>query len=123
MEEAVCGSFGLPDQEADEYTFSASGPSCLAKSSMPKPPPKPTKARGVMPISLACRVMSTASDLVFSGGREGYFYAVNARNGELLWKTAVGGPVASGPMSYSIGGKQYIAISAGNSLFVFGLRE
>jgi hypothetical protein len=26
-------------------------------------------------------------------------------------------------MSYSIGGKQYIAISAGNSLFVYGLRE
>jgi alcohol dehydrogenase (cytochrome c) len=67
--------------------------------------------------------MSTGSDLVFSGGREGYFYALNARNGELLWKTSVGGGVASGPMSYSIGGKQYIAISAGNSLFVFGLRE
>jgi alcohol dehydrogenase (cytochrome c) len=68
-------------------------------------------------------VMSTGSDLVFSGGREGYFYALNARNGELLWKTSVGGGVASGPMSYSIGGKQYIAISAGNSLFVYGLRE
>jgi alcohol dehydrogenase (cytochrome c) len=68
-------------------------------------------------------VMSTGSDLVFSGGREGYFYALNARNGELLWKTSVGGPVASGPMSYSIGGKQYVAISAGNSLFVYGLRE
>jgi alcohol dehydrogenase (cytochrome c) len=68
-------------------------------------------------------VMSTASDLVFSGGREGYFYALNARNGELLWKTSVGAGVASGPMSYAIGGKQYIAISAGNSLFVFGLRE
>jgi alcohol dehydrogenase (cytochrome c) len=68
-------------------------------------------------------VMSTGSDLVFSGGREGYFYALNARNGELLWKTSVGGGVASGPMSYSIGGKQYIAIPAGNSLFVYGLRE
>jgi alcohol dehydrogenase (cytochrome c) len=68
-------------------------------------------------------VMSTASDLVFSGGREGYFYALNARDGELLWKTSVGGGVASGPMSYSVGGKKYIAISAGNSLFVYGLRE
>jgi hypothetical protein len=29
-------------------------------------------------------VLSTASDLVFSGGREGYFYALNARTGELL---------------------------------------
>jgi alcohol dehydrogenase (cytochrome c) len=68
-------------------------------------------------------ILTTGSDLLFSGGREGYFYALDARNGELLWRTSVGGAVASGPMSYSVAGKQYVAISAGNSLFVFGLRE
>jgi hypothetical protein len=26
-------------------------------------------------------------------------------------------------MSYSVGGKQYVAIAAGNSLFVYGLRQ
>ncbi len=31
-------------------------------------------------------VLSTASDLVFSGGREGYFYALDGKNGNLLWK-------------------------------------
>ncbi len=68
-------------------------------------------------------VLTTGSDLLFSGGREGYFYALDARNGELLWKANVGGAVASGPMSYAVNGKQYFAISAGNSLFVYGLRE
>ena len=68
-------------------------------------------------------VLTTASDLLFSGGREGYFYALNARDGELLWKANLGGDVAAGPMSYSVGGKQYIAISAGSGLFVYGLRE
>ena len=68
-------------------------------------------------------VMTTASDLLFSGGREGYFYALDAKNGELLWRANLGGAVASGPMSYAINGKQYVAISAGNSLFVYGLRE
>ena len=68
-------------------------------------------------------VLTTASNLLFSGGREGYFFALNARNGELLWKASLGGGVASGPMSYAVNGKQYIAISAGSSLFVFGLRE
>jgi alcohol dehydrogenase (cytochrome c) len=29
-------------------------------------------------------ILTTASDLLFSGGREGYFYALDARNGELL---------------------------------------
>ena len=68
-------------------------------------------------------ILTTASDLLFSGGREGYFFALDARTGELLWRSSVGGAVASGPMSYSVGGKQYVAVSAGNSLFVYALRE
>ena len=50
-------------------------------------------------------VLRTASDLVFSGGRDGYFFALNGRNGELLWKATLGGQVSSGPMSYSVNGK------------------
>ena len=68
-------------------------------------------------------ILTTASDLLFSGGREGYFYALDARNGELLWKANLGGFIAAGPMSYAVNGKQYIAINAGNSLFVYALRE
>ena len=68
-------------------------------------------------------ILTTASDLLFVGGREGYFLAMDARNGELLWKAVVGGQVSAGPMSYSVNGKQYVAISAGNVLFVYGLRQ
>jgi alcohol dehydrogenase (cytochrome c) len=68
-------------------------------------------------------ILTTASDLLFVGGREGYFLAMDARNGELLWKAVVGGQVSAGPMSYSVNGKQYVAISAGNVLFVYGLRH
>jgi alcohol dehydrogenase (cytochrome c) len=68
-------------------------------------------------------ILTTASDLLFSGGREGYFYALDARNGELLWKANLGGFIAAGPMSYAVNGKQYIAINAGNSLFVYALRQ
>jgi glucose dehydrogenase len=68
-------------------------------------------------------ILTTASDLVFTGGREGYFYALHARNGELLWKASVGGQVAAGPMTYSVDGRQYVAIAAGNSMFAFALRQ
>jgi alcohol dehydrogenase (cytochrome c) len=68
-------------------------------------------------------ILTTASDLLFSGGREGYFFALDARNGNLLWKAIVGGNVASGPMTYSAGGRQYVAVAAGNSLFTFALRQ
>ena len=67
-------------------------------------------------------VLSTASDLVFAGGREGYFFALDARTGDLLWRAMVGGQVASGPMSYAVNGRQYVAVSAGNNLFVWALR-
>ncbi|PYS35936.1 MAG: hypothetical protein DMG14_25885 [Acidobacteria bacterium] len=68
-------------------------------------------------------VLTTAGDLVFSGGREGYFFALDARNGTLLWKVALGGHVNSGPMSYAVNGRQYIAVAAGQSLFAFALRQ
>jgi outer membrane protein assembly factor BamB len=68
-------------------------------------------------------ILTTATDVLFSGGREGYFYALDARNGELLWKVNLGGIVAMGPMTYAAEGKQYVAVNSGNSLFVFGLRD
>jgi len=68
-------------------------------------------------------ILTTASDLLFTGGREGYFYALDARSGTVLWKASLGGQVVNGPMSYAIDGKQYIAVISGNSLYTFGLRE
>ena len=68
-------------------------------------------------------MLTTASDVLFSGGREGYFYALNAHTGELLWRIALGGQVNSAPMSYMLDGKQYIAVAAGSSLFAFRLKE
>jgi alcohol dehydrogenase (cytochrome c) len=68
-------------------------------------------------------VLSTASDLLFAGGREGYFFALDARTGEQLWRASVGGQVSAGPMSYSTGGRQFVAIAAGSTLFVYALRQ
>jgi alcohol dehydrogenase (cytochrome c) len=68
-------------------------------------------------------ILTTASDLLFTGGREGYFHALDARSGAVLWKTSLGGQIANGPMTYAIDGRQYVAVISGNSLFVFGLRD
>jgi alcohol dehydrogenase (cytochrome c) len=67
-------------------------------------------------------VLTTASDLLFSGGREGFFYALDARTGALLWKAPVGGLVQAAPMSYAVGNRQYVAIAAGNSLYGYALK-
>jgi alcohol dehydrogenase (cytochrome c) len=68
-------------------------------------------------------ILTTASDLLFVGGREGYFQALNARTGALLWKQNLGGEIIAGPMTYQVDGKQYVTIASGNGLFTFALRE
>jgi alcohol dehydrogenase (cytochrome c) len=67
-------------------------------------------------------ILTTASNVLFSGGREGYFYALDARDGKLLWRSMIGGQIANGPMSYSVNGKQYVAVAGGNAMFVYALR-
>jgi alcohol dehydrogenase (cytochrome c) len=67
-------------------------------------------------------VLTTASDLLFSGGREGHFFALDATNGELLWRVNLGGNVASGPITFAVDGRQYVAASGEGALYVFGLK-
>jgi alcohol dehydrogenase (cytochrome c) len=68
-------------------------------------------------------ILTTATDLLFTGGREGYFYALDARSGDVLWKASLGGQIVNGPMTYAVDGKQYVAVISGNSLYAFALRD
>lgn len=68
-------------------------------------------------------ILTTSSDLLFVGGREGYFHALDARTGTVLWKASVGWHTTAAPITYEVAGKQYVAISAGRALMVYGLRE
>jgi alcohol dehydrogenase (cytochrome c) len=68
-------------------------------------------------------VLSTAGDLVFGGGMDGTFVALDAKTGELLWHVNLGGPNASGPISYGVDGKQYIVGTGQGSMFVFALPD
>ena len=49
----------------------------------------------------------------FSGERDGYFFALDGKNGNLLWKQSLGGQVNSGPMSYMVNNRQYIVMAVG----------
>ena len=68
-------------------------------------------------------ILTTASDLLFTGARSGYFQALNAQTGALLWKASLGSKIVNGPMTYEAGGKQYVAIISGHSLSTFALRD
>ncbi|HXD21144.1 MAG TPA: PQQ-dependent dehydrogenase, methanol/ethanol family [Vicinamibacterales bacterium] len=68
-------------------------------------------------------LLTTASDLLFTGGREGYFYALDARSGAMLWKASLGGQVVAAPITFEIDGRQYVSVISGHTLVTFGLRD
>jgi alcohol dehydrogenase (cytochrome c) len=57
--------------------------------------------------------LATGGGLVFVSTQEGRLVALNATNGEQLWEFSLGAPVTGPPITYSIGGKQYIAVVTG----------
>jgi len=68
-------------------------------------------------------MLTTASDILFTGGREGYFYALDAKTGKELWKTNLGGSIVMAPITYQIDGKQYVTTISGHTLVTFALRN
>jgi alcohol dehydrogenase (cytochrome c) len=66
-------------------------------------------------------VMGTAGGLVFGGSEEGNFYALDAASGKPLWDFQAGARIAANPISFSVDGRQRIAIASGRAIFVFGL--
>jgi len=90
-------------------------------------------------------VLATGGGLVFTGDVEGHALAFDASHGELLWSFGTGSGLRGSPITYAVGGKQYIAVPSGwggvaalgfpqafpalaaaprgSTLFVFGLPE
>ncbi len=58
-------------------------------------------------------VLSTAGGVVFAGDMDRRFHAVDVKTGKALWQTRLGTSVQGFPMTYSVNGKQYIAVSTG----------
>jgi PQQ-dependent dehydrogenase (methanol/ethanol family) len=72
---------------------------------------------------LAPGVLATGGGVVFAATSEGNFLALDATTGQALWHFTAGGPITSSPMSYSVQGKQFVAITSSGVLYSFGLPE
>jgi len=76
-------------------------------------------------------VLTTAGNLVFNGEANGLFRAFDAKSGKKLWEYQTGAGVNAPAVSYTVNGKQYVAVAAGgnnqidakrgNSVVVFAL--
>jgi alcohol dehydrogenase (cytochrome c) len=88
---------------------------------------------------IVASLLSTAGGVVFVGEPTGEFNALDAGTGKLLWQFRTGSGIHSNPVTYSVNGKQYVAVptgwggwmkgfapelygsTRGSALFVFGL--
>jgi alcohol dehydrogenase (cytochrome c) len=62
-------------------------------------------------------VLTTAGGLAFAGDLDRWFKAFDSTTGKLLWQVRLGAPLHGFPISYSAGGRQYIAVPAGIGVF------
>jgi alcohol dehydrogenase (cytochrome c) len=58
-------------------------------------------------------VLSTAGGVAFVGDLDRVFKAVDVKTGTVLWKTRLGTSAQGYPVSFSVGGRQYIAVTSG----------
>jgi PQQ-dependent dehydrogenase (methanol/ethanol family) len=99
--------------------------------------PDPDDSRGIMAIdaltgavkwkfeltevSLSAGVLATGGGVLFAGSHEGNLIALDAKTGKSLWHFQTGSEISSSPISYSVAGRQYVAISTANVLYSFAL--
>jgi alcohol dehydrogenase (cytochrome c) len=62
---------------------------------------------------MVAAVTATRGNLVFTGDLKGNFYAFDARNGRIVYQSAVGKAIGGGIASYTVAGKQYVGVVAG----------
>jgi alcohol dehydrogenase (cytochrome c) len=62
---------------------------------------------------IVASVLSTAGDVLFAGTPDGLVVALDARTGRQLWQFRTGTGIHSNPVSYSVGGRQYVAVPTG----------
>ena len=67
-------------------------------------------------------LLSTGGDLLFSGHHTGHFAAYDSDTLKEAWSFDLGTPITAPPMSYSVNGKQYIAVVAGGAGDMRGAR-
>lgn len=70
-------------------------------------------------------VLSTGGGVTFLGTWEGKLVALDSATGTPLWNFSIGTPVTGPPISYSVGGKQYVAVIAGGKdrSLIFAAKE
>ena len=103
------------------------------RGGMPRPGSDPNTWAGLMKVNMTTgemkpihvgrapsngAVLTTAGNLVFFGDLDQKLRAFDAESGKMLWEQTLGGPVQNSTITYSVNGKQYIAVISGSGALI-----
>jgi len=113
LEECVGQRMGYPDQTGQRYLRAVNIETGATVWEIAQP--------GAAKAKSWSGVLATASGLVFYGKPNGGFDAVDERSGTTLWHFPTNVRMKASPMTFSVRGKQYVAVAAGPNILCFGL--
>jgi PQQ-dependent dehydrogenase (methanol/ethanol family) len=113
LEECVGKPVGYPDQTGQRFLRAVNIETGDIVWEIPQPgPPRAKSWTGVL---------ATAGGLIFYAQPNGGFAVVDQRHGKTLWQFPTNVRMQASPMTFTVGGNQYIAIAAGPNILCFGL--
>jgi len=113
LEECVGSPMGYPDQTGQRFLRAVNIETGKMVWEVPQPGPAKAKTWS--------GVLVTAGGLVFYGQPNGGFAAVDERDGKTLWQFPTNVRMKASPMTFTVGGKQHVAVAAGPNILCFGL--
>jgi alcohol dehydrogenase (cytochrome c) len=77
-----------------------------------------------MPTPSRAGILTTASNLLFSGDNEGNIFALDSRNGKQLWRYQMGANLhGTSPITYMVDSRQHILVPSGTTLTAWALGD
>lgn len=113
LEECVGKPTGYPDQTGQRFLRAVNIETGEIAWEIPQQGPARAKTWS--------GVLATAGGVLFYGQPNGGFAAVDQRDGKTLWQFPTNVRMKASPMTFSVGGQQYIAVAAGPNILCFGL--
>jgi len=113
LEECVGKPTGYPDQTGQRFLRAIN----IDTGEIAWEVPQPGAARA----KSWSGILATAGGLVFYGQPNGGFTAADQKNGNTLWQFPTNVRMKASPMTFTVGGAQYIGVAAGPNILCFGL--
>jgi len=113
LEECVGQPTGYPDQTGQHYLRALNIETGEIVWEIPQP--------GSAHAKTWSGVLATAGGVLFYGKPNGGFDAVDEKTGETLWHLPTNVRMKAPPITYTVGGNQYVVVAAGPNILCFGL--